>query len=38
MRHHSIRGVTVLLASALAAGAWGAEPVKIANGVVEGVK
>ena len=37
MRQHSIRAVTVLLASALAASAWGAEQVKTANGVVEGV-
>jgi para-nitrobenzyl esterase len=37
MRHHSIRAVTVLLASASAAGAWGAEHVKTANGVVAGV-
>jgi para-nitrobenzyl esterase len=37
MRHHSIRAVTVLLVSASAAGAWGADQVKTANGVVEGV-
>jgi para-nitrobenzyl esterase len=39
MRHHPIRAVTVLLASALAAAAaWGAEPVQTASGVVEGVR
>jgi para-nitrobenzyl esterase len=39
MRYQSIRAVTVLLASASAsaAGAWGAEQVKTASGVVEGV-
>ena len=37
MRQHSVRAVTILFASALAASAWGAEQVKTVDGVVEGV-